>query len=48
MAKTSPFDVHPDRYDDWFDRHEAATRFELRALCSAVRRGGGAAARRPP
>jgi hypothetical protein len=24
MAKTGPFDAHPDRYDDWFDRHEAA------------------------
>ena len=20
MAKTAPFDAHPDRYDDWFDR----------------------------
>lgn len=32
MAKTAPFDAHPDRYDDWFDRHEAAYRSELKAL----------------
>ena len=32
MPKTSPFDTHPDRYDDWFDRHEAAYQSELRAI----------------
>jgi SAM-dependent methyltransferase len=29
MARTTPFDEHPDRYDAWFDRHEAAYRSEL-------------------
>lgn len=32
MAKTAPFDVYPDRYDAWFDRHEAAYRSELAAI----------------
>ncbi len=32
MAKTTPFDEHPDRYDEWFDRHEAAYQSELRAF----------------
>jgi len=32
MPKTAPFDAYPDRYDDWFDRHEAAYQSELRAL----------------
>jgi SAM-dependent methyltransferase len=36
MAKTAPFDTHPDRYDAWFDRHEAAYRSELRALRAAL------------
>jgi len=35
MPKTAPFDAHPDRYDNWFDRHEAAYRSELRALQAA-------------
>ncbi len=32
MAKTAPFDAHPDRYDEWFDRRAAAYRSELRAV----------------
>lgn len=32
MAKTTPFDAHPDRYDEWFERHDAAYRSELRAI----------------
>lgn len=36
MAKTTPFDAHPDRYDRWFDRREAAYRSELRALRSLL------------
>jgi SAM-dependent methyltransferase len=40
MPKTSPFDAHPDRYDDWFERHEAAYQSELRALRSALPEGG--------
>lgn len=32
MAKTAPFDAHPDRYDAWFDRREAAYLSELRAI----------------
>lgn len=35
MPKTAPFDAHPDRYDDWFDRHEAAYQSELSALRAA-------------
>jgi SAM-dependent methyltransferase len=35
MPKTAPFDAYPDRYDDWFDRHEAAYQSELRALRAA-------------
>lgn len=35
MPKTAPFDAYPDRYDDWFERHEAAYRSELRALQAA-------------
>lgn len=36
MAKTDPFDEYPDRYDGWFDRHDAAYRSELRALRSLL------------
>lgn len=32
MAKTAPFDADPDRYDAWFDRHEAAYRSERAAV----------------
>jgi SAM-dependent methyltransferase len=32
MAKTAPFDTHPDRYDAWFDRRDAAYRSELQAI----------------
>ena len=32
MAKTAPFDTHPDRYDTWFDHNEAAFESELQAL----------------
>lgn len=32
MPKTTPFDTHPDRYDGWFDRRDAAYQSELRAL----------------
>lgn len=32
MPKTAPFEARPDRYDAWFDRHEAAYRSELAAL----------------
>jgi SAM-dependent methyltransferase len=34
MPITAPFDAHPDRYDDWFDAHDAAYRSELRAIRS--------------
>lgn len=40
MAKTTPFEAHPDRYDRWFDHREAAYRSELRAL-RALLPGGG-------
>ena len=40
MAKTGPFNAHPDRYDDWFDRHEAAYQSELRAFRSALPEAG--------
>ncbi|MEF8797056.1 MAG: class I SAM-dependent methyltransferase [Salinivenus sp.] len=32
MPKTIPFDAHPERYDDWFEQHEAAHQSELRAI----------------
>ena len=32
MAKTEPFETHPDRYDDWFDEHPAAYESELAAV----------------
>ncbi|NBB85147.1 MAG: methyltransferase domain-containing protein [Bacteroidetes bacterium] len=32
MAKTAPFDTHPDRYDTWFDRNDAAYASELGAF----------------
>lgn len=32
MHPTNPFDEHPERYDAWFERHEAAYRSELAAL----------------
>ena len=40
MAKTGPFDDPPDRYDDWFDRHEAAYQSELRAFRSVLPEAG--------
>jgi SAM-dependent methyltransferase len=36
MAKTAPFDAYPDRYDDWFEQHEAAYQSELRAFRSVL------------
>lgn len=32
MAKTSPFDTHHDRYEQWFETHQAAYISELLAL----------------
>lgn len=32
MPQTAPFDAHPDRYDTWFDRNEAAYLSELAAI----------------
>lgn len=40
MPKTTPFDTHPDRYDGWFERHDAAYRSELRALRALLPAGG--------
>jgi SAM-dependent methyltransferase len=40
MARTAPCDAHPDHYDDWFDRHEAAYQSELRALRAALSEEG--------
>jgi SAM-dependent methyltransferase len=40
MAKTAPFDAHPDRYDEWFDRRPAAYRSELRAIRALLPDGG--------
>jgi SAM-dependent methyltransferase len=36
MAKTDPFDAHPNRYDDWFEQHKAAYQSELHALWVAL------------
>jgi len=32
MPKTAPFEEHTDRYEGWFEQHEAAYRSELDAL----------------
>lgn len=32
MTRTEPFEHHPDRYDQWFDRHSAVFAAEVRAL----------------
>ncbi|MFB6102178.1 MAG: class I SAM-dependent methyltransferase [Haloplanus sp.] len=32
MPKTAPFEEHTDRYEGWFEEHEAAYRTELAAL----------------
>jgi hypothetical protein len=32
MASTVPFDVHHERYEQWFERHSAAYLSELLAL----------------
>ncbi|QSG10618.1 SAM-dependent methyltransferase [Halapricum desulfuricans] len=32
MPKTAPFEEHTDRYEQWFETHEAAYRSELAAL----------------
>ena len=40
MARTRPFDAHPARYDDWFERHDAAYQSELRAVRSLLPEGG--------
>ena len=36
MAKAAPFEVHHQRYEGWFDRHEAAFVSELLALRAFV------------
>ena len=35
-----PFDAHPDRYDSWFERKEAAYKSELRVLRELLPSGG--------
>lgn len=40
MAKTDPFDAHPDRYDEWFDHRTAAYQSELRAIRALLPREG--------
>lgn len=32
MPRTEPFERHPNRYDQWFDRHSAVFAAEVRAL----------------
>ena len=39
-AKTGPFDAHADRYDRWFEVHQAAYISELLALRALVPRDG--------
>jgi hypothetical protein len=36
MAKTAPFDAHDERYERWFDQHQAAYVSELLALRTLV------------
>lgn len=40
IAKTTPFDEHTERYDQWFDKHETAYISELLALRAFVPWGG--------
>ena len=32
MPRTAPFETHHERYESWFDKHEAAYVSELLAL----------------
>lgn len=32
MPRIEPFETHADRYDDWFERHDAVYRSELQAV----------------
>jgi SAM-dependent methyltransferase len=40
MPTTAPFEAHTDRYEGWFDEHEAAYRAELSALRRLVSETG--------
>jgi SAM-dependent methyltransferase len=40
MARTRAFEELPERYDDWFERHEAAYRSELDAVRALLPAGG--------
>lgn len=40
MPKSEPFERHTDRYEDWFDTHEAAYQTEVEALQRFVSRAG--------
>lgn len=40
MPRTEPFERHPDRYDQWFDRHSAVFAAEVRALRALMPREG--------
>jgi len=40
MGRTRPSDAHPDRYDDWFERHDAAYQSEFWAVRSFLPEGG--------
>jgi SAM-dependent methyltransferase len=40
MPKTTPFEAHTDRYEDWFEEHEAAYRAELDAVDRLLPAGG--------
>jgi SAM-dependent methyltransferase len=40
MARTEPFERHHARYDEWFERHEAAYRSELEAVRWLLPAGG--------
>jgi len=34
MVRTGPFNRHPERYEEWFERNQAAYRAELRAIAT--------------
>ena len=36
MVRTGPFDRHVDRYEEWFERNQAAYQAELRAIASLL------------
>jgi len=41
MAKTEPFEDHPDKYEDWFIRNKLTFESELKAIKTLLPDGQG-------